>query len=66
MTNDEWKYHRVRAVQIEFLGLCSKTKTGLIKTEGYEPCSLEAARARVSHLHCAMQNHIFLALARLT
>ncbi len=37
MTEEEWLYHRYRAIEIGPLGLCSRMRNGLIKVEGQVP-----------------------------
>jgi len=39
MTDEEYQYHRKRAVSIPPLGECSRMRSGLIKIEGRAPIS---------------------------
>jgi hypothetical protein len=37
MSEDEYKYHRHRAIEVRPFGLCSRMRNGLIKIEGEWP-----------------------------
>lgn len=41
MTEDEWHYHKHRAIEVGPFGLCSRMRNGLVKIEGYAPMNHE-------------------------
>ena len=44
MTDEDYRYHRSRAITIDSLGYCSRMKNGLVKIEGRAPMTEDELR----------------------